>query len=131
MELVAGNRITRAQQRVAAFQPYAAAITSVLTAVATSAAEVRHPLVAGRPGVRRVGVLVLTADRGLCGAYNAKVIRTAEGLISRHRDEGREVALFVVGAKGVGYYRQRGRDSVRSCANALFRTGGRAGHPYG
>ncbi len=59
--------------------------------------------------MRRAGVLVVTSDRGLCGGYNANAIRTAEQLISRLRDEGKQVALYVVGRKGVTYYRFRNR----------------------
>ena len=54
-------------------------------------------------------MLVITSDRGLCGAYNANAIRTAEQLISRLNEEGKQVALYVVGRKGVTYYRFRKR----------------------
>jgi F-type H+-transporting ATPase subunit gamma len=54
--------------------------------------------------------LVITSDRGLCGGYNVNAIRTAEQLISRLRDEGKQVALYVVGRKGVAYYRFRSRE---------------------
>ena len=108
MELVATSRIAKAQARVAASRPYAAAITVVLTALASNA-NIAHPLLQPRPRVRRAGVLVITSDRGLCGGYNASAIRTAEQLISRLRDEGKDVRLYVVGRKGVGYYRFRNR----------------------
>src|SRR5512139_3862124 len=100
MELVATSRIAKAQARVAASQPYAAAITVVLTALASNA-NIDHPLLQARPTVRRAGVLVVTSDRGLCGGYNANAIRTAEQLISRLRDEGKQVLLYVVGRKGL------------------------------
>jgi F-type H+-transporting ATPase subunit gamma len=108
MELVATSRIAKAQERVAASLPYASAITSVLTALASNA-NVNHPLLLARPVVRRAGVLVITSDRGLCGGYNANVIRTAEQLIARLRDDGKQVALYVVGRKGVTFYRFRQR----------------------
>jgi F-type H+-transporting ATPase subunit gamma len=109
MELVATSRIAKAQERVAASQPYAAAITSVLTALASSA-NLDHPLLTGRPRVRRVGVLVVTSDRGLNGGYSGNAIRTAEQLMARLRDEGKQPVLYVVGRKGVTYYRFRNRD---------------------
>ena len=59
--------------------------------------------------MRRAGVLLITSDRGLAGAYNANAIRTAEQLMARLRADGKEVALYVVGRKGVGYYRFRNR----------------------
>jgi F-type H+-transporting ATPase subunit gamma len=108
MELVATSRIARAQARVAASLPYSSAITIVLTALASNA-NINHPLLQARPVIRRAGVLVITSDRGLCGGYNVNAIRTAEQLISRLRDEGKQVFLYVVGRKGVTYYRFRNR----------------------
>jgi F-type H+-transporting ATPase subunit gamma len=108
MELVATSRIAKAQARVAASLPYSSAITVVLTALASNA-NINHPLLQARPVVRRAGVLVITSDRGLCGGYNANAIKTAEQLISRLRDEGKQVFLYVVGRKGVTYYRFRNR----------------------
>src|ERR1700704_6242356 len=75
MELVATSRIAKAQERVAASRPYAEAITNVLTALATNA-NVAHPLLVAREPVRRAGVLVITSDRGLAGAYSINAIRT-------------------------------------------------------
>lgn len=108
MELVATSRIAKAQERVAASRPYAIAITDVLTALASNA-SIDHPLLRPRAVVRRAGVLVITSDRGLCGGYNANAIRTAEQLISRLHEEGKQVMLYVVGRKGVTYYRFRDR----------------------
>ncbi len=113
MELVATSRIAKAQERVQASLPYSWAITDVLTALA-SHADIDHPLLVPRPTVRRAGVLVVTSDRGLCGAYNANVIRTAEQLITRLREDGKQVFLYVVGRKGVTYYRFRDREIAAS-----------------
>jgi F-type H+-transporting ATPase subunit gamma len=108
MELVATSRIAKAQERVSASLPYSTAITVVLTALASNA-NINHPLLQARPVVRRAGVLVITSDRGLCGGYNANVIRTAEQLMQRLREDRKQVMLYVVGRKGVAYYRFRGR----------------------
>jgi F-type H+-transporting ATPase subunit gamma len=107
-ELVATSRIAKAQERVAASRPYAEAITDVLTALASNA-NIDNPLLVPRKQVRRAGVLLITSDRGLCGGYNANAIRTCESLISRLRDEGKQVSLFISGRKGVTYYRFRQR----------------------
>jgi F-type H+-transporting ATPase subunit gamma len=107
-ELVATSRIAKAQERVAASKPYAEAITQVLTALASNA-SVDNPLLIPRERVRRAGILLITSDRGLAGAYNANAIRTCEQLISRLRADGKDVALYVIGRKGVGYYRFRNR----------------------
>jgi F-type H+-transporting ATPase subunit gamma len=112
-ELVATSRIARAQERVEASRPYAEAITEVLTALASNA-SVDHPLLVPRERVRRAGVLVVTSDRGLAGAYNANVIRTAEQLIARLRADNKQVALYVIGRKGVTYYRFRNREIAAS-----------------
>jgi F-type H+-transporting ATPase subunit gamma len=107
-ELVATSRIAKAQERVNASKPYAEAITQVLTALASNA-TIDNPLLVPRERVRRAGILLITSDRGLAGAYNANAIRTTEQLISRLRADGKETVLYVVGRKGVGYYRFRDR----------------------
>src|SRR5258706_3728225 len=93
MELVATSRIAKAQARVSASRPYAAAITIVLTALASNA-NIDHPLLKARSRVRRAGVLLITSDRGLCGGYNVNAIRTAEQLVSRLRANGKEVVPY-------------------------------------
>jgi F-type H+-transporting ATPase subunit gamma len=112
-ELVATSRIAKAQERVRASKPYAQAITEVLTALASNA-SIDNPLLQPRERVRRAGVLLVTSDRGLAGAYNANAIRTCEQLLARLREDGKEVALYIVGRKGVGYYRFRGRPIATS-----------------
>jgi len=112
-ELVAASRIAKAQERVTASRPYAEAITSVLTTLASNA-RVDHPLVVPRAQVRRSGVLVVTSDRGLCGAYNANVIRATEQLVARLHGEGKKVVLYVIGRKGVTYYKFRHRPIEQS-----------------
>ncbi|MEU4241949.1 F0F1 ATP synthase subunit gamma [Actinoplanes sp. NPDC026619] len=107
-ELVATSRIAKAQERVAASKPYAEAITEVLTALASNA-SIDNPLLVPRERVRRAGVLLITSDRGLAGAYNANAIRTAEQLIQRLKADGKDAVLYVVGRKGLGYYRFRNR----------------------
>src|SRR2546429_6686437 len=82
-ELVATSRIAKAQERVAAARPYADAITHVLTALATNATSLDHPLLVPRPEVRRAGGLVITRDRGLCGADNSHALQNAPQPIAR------------------------------------------------
>jgi F-type H+-transporting ATPase subunit gamma len=109
MELVATSRIAKAQDRVAASLPYANSITDVLTALASNA-NIDHPLLVPREPAQRAGVLLVTSDRGLCGGYNANAIRTVEQLMARLRGEGKQIALYVIGRKGIAYYRFRGRE---------------------
>ena len=108
MELVATSRIAKAQARVEASLPYAQAITGVLTALASNA-RIDHPMLTPRERVRRAGVLLVTADRGLAGGYSSNAIKTAESLIARLQADGKEPVLYVVGRKGVSFYRFRNR----------------------
>ncbi|GIJ28514.1 ATP synthase gamma chain [Micromonospora qiuiae] len=108
MELVATSRIAKAQARVEASLPYAQAITGVLTALASNA-RIDHPMLTARKRVRRAGVLVVTADRGLAGGYSSNAIKTAESLIARLQADGKEPVLYVIGRKGVSFYRFRNR----------------------
>jgi F-type H+-transporting ATPase subunit gamma len=114
MELIATSRISKAQARVDASRPYSEEITKVLSALAGAATTLDVPLLSERPNPKRVGVLVVTSDKGLCGAYNANVLRAAEELQSLLREQGKTPVLYVMGAKGVGYYKFRGRTVTES-----------------
>lgn len=107
MELIAASRIVKAQARVQAAQPYADGITEVVRSLQAAGAGSNNPLLVPRPETRRVGEVVLAADRGLCGAYNTSVIRAAEGDINSQRALGRETAIVTVGRKPEGYFRFR------------------------
>jgi len=109
MEMVATSRIAKAQGRMEAARPYTAEITRALTALASNS-NLDHPLLVERPQPRRAGVLVITSDRGLAGAYSANALRRAGELGELLRSEGKEPVLYVVGRKGVAYYRFRNRE---------------------
>ena len=108
-ELIATSRIAKAQARVEAARPYDREITNMLTELA-SASALDHPLLVPRENPRRAGVLVVTSDRGLCGAYNANIFRRSEELFSLLRSEGKEPILYAVGRKALGYYSFRNWD---------------------
>jgi F-type H+-transporting ATPase subunit gamma len=112
-ELIATSRIAKAQARVEAARPYANEITNMLTELA-GASALDHPLLVQRESPKRAGVLVVSSDRGLCGAYNANVLRRSEELFSLLREEGKKPVLYTVGRKALGYYRFRGRDVTES-----------------
>jgi len=114
MELIATSRIAKAQARVAAARPYAEEITAVLTALADASSSLDHPLLVPRENPKRAGVLVVTSDKGMCGGYNANVIRAAEELQSLLREQGKEPVLYVIGRKGANYYRFRQREITGS-----------------
>ncbi|MFW0784211.1 F0F1 ATP synthase subunit gamma [Gordonia sp. CPCC 206044] len=113
-ELIATSRITKAQARVAAAKPYAHEMTEVLSELASNAGSLEHPLLVEREKPRRAGILVVTSDRGMCGGYNANVLRATRELISLLREEGKEPVLFVTGRKGVAYFTFRSAEVADS-----------------
>ena len=102
-ELIATSRIAKAQARVQAARPYSIEITNMLSNLAAEAA-LDHPLLVPRVNPKRAGVLVVTSDRGLCGGYNANVLRLAEELIALLRSEGKTPVIYVIGRKALGYF---------------------------
>ncbi|NUQ11228.1 MAG: ATP synthase F1 subunit gamma [Gemmatimonadaceae bacterium] len=109
MELVATSRMKRAQDRVTAARPYARALGDVIAGLYTPDLADRFPLLRQPAATHRAAVLLLTSNRGLCGGFNANLIREARGLIARLRGEGADVELHVVGRKGIGYFRYVGQ----------------------
>ncbi|HUQ54522.1 F0F1 ATP synthase subunit gamma [Lentzea sp.] len=113
-ELIATSRLAKAQTRVAASRPYADEITNVLSALAEASANLDHPLLTERKNPKRAAVLVVTSDKGMCGGYNANVLKAAEQLIELLRSEGKEPVLYATGRKAIGYYNFRRREVTAS-----------------
>ncbi|ETD32602.1 F0F1 ATP synthase subunit gamma [Williamsia sp. D3] len=107
-ELIATSRIVKAQSRVAAAKPYSQEMTAVLSELASGAGTLDHPLLVARENPKRAAVLVVTSDRGMCGAYNSNVLRETRQLLELLEDEGKETVLFITGQKGLGYFSFRG-----------------------
>jgi F-type H+-transporting ATPase subunit gamma len=108
MELIATSRIVKARARVEEAKPYAEQMTAMLTELAGNSA-LDHPLLVERAEPKKAAILVVTSDRGQCGGYNANVLREAEQLQALLREEGKQPVIYVIGRKGVGYYRFRKR----------------------
>jgi F-type H+-transporting ATPase subunit gamma len=108
MELISASRIVKAQQRVAASTPYANELTRAVSAVA-SYSSVNHPLTTASENPKRAAVLIISADRGMAGAYSNNAIKEGEQLAALIRSRGLEVASYLVGRKAVNYYRFRNR----------------------
>ena len=113
MKMVAGAKLTRAQQRIVAMRPYAVKTAEVLHSVARTMAEAAesgsegiHPLLARRPEKKAL-VLVMSADRGLCGAFNTNVNKASERLLREKKDAGVDVAFATAGRKGREYLGRR------------------------
>ena len=108
MELIASSRIVKAQQRVEASRAYAVQLTAAMEDVARQTGSMVHPLLEEREAVAKVGVLVVSSDRGLAGSYNANMLKIAEEILAAVRSRGLQPVVYVVGKKGVGYFRFRG-----------------------
>ena len=104
MELIAATRVVKAQQRARAARPYAEQITAVIENLAAGGAEVDHPLLRKAEKVERVGVIVISSDRGLAGPYNSSVIKAAERQVQNARSEGADYSLIVIGKKARDYF---------------------------
>jgi F-type H+-transporting ATPase subunit gamma len=112
-EMIATSRIGKAQARLNEARPYCLELTRVLTTLAAEAA-LDHPLLVENPAPKRAGVLVVSSDRGLCGAYNSSAFRKAEELFSRLRQDGKTPVLYTVGRKAQGYFKFRNWDIEES-----------------
>ena len=109
MELIASSRIVKAQQRVQAATPYTRELTRAISAAA-SHGNTDHPLVRTEAKeVKRAAIVLVTADRGLAGAYSSNIIKEGEQLTALLKERGLEVEPFLVGRKAVGYYKFRER----------------------
>lgn len=116
MELIAASRIVKAQQRVQAAVPYSETITEVVKDLAAAGAGSQSPLLSGRGQVATTAYVVITADRGLCGGYNAGVQRATEGEIKADVQRGSDYRVVAVGRKAEGYFRFRGYNITRTFA---------------
>jgi F-type H+-transporting ATPase subunit gamma len=108
MEMVATSKLKRAQDRVAAARPYAERLEEVIGRLLTPELAARYALLRQPEKVQRAAVLLLTANRGLAGAFNTNLIREARGLLDRLRREGVQVELHGVGKKGISFFRFQG-----------------------
>jgi F-type H+-transporting ATPase subunit gamma len=108
MELVASARLRRAQQRIEAMRPYADRMQELMAGTAQAAGAVRLPLLEGRETVQTVGLVPVTGDRGLAGAFNAQVLRRSFALMRDARTAGQDVRFFTVGRKAQSTIRFRG-----------------------
>jgi F-type H+-transporting ATPase subunit gamma len=110
MELIATSRIAKAQARMRAARPYVDELTRALAALARNE-SLTHPMLTGVDEPRRAGILLVTSDRGLAGGYSANVIKAANVLAERLRADGKEPVRYVIGRKGLAYFRFRRIDT--------------------
>ena len=108
MELISASRIVKAQQRVNASSPYSTELTRAVTAVA-SLSTTPHPLTTASDNPRRAAVLIISADRGMAGAYSNAAIKEGDLVIAALQARGLETSAYLVGRKAVNFYRFRNR----------------------
>ncbi len=118
MKMVAAARLRRAQQRIVEARPYAESLETVLRSVASRVASHRHALLDERPE-ERVILVVITGDKGMCGAFNANVLREAQALLAGRRWPHAELVL--IGRKGLDFFRHRGIAPTASYAELMGR----------
>ena len=109
MELISTSRIVKAQQRVKASTPYANELTRAVSAVA-SFSSTKHPLTTASENPKRAAVLIISADRGMAGAYSNNAIKEGEQLVALLKERGLATKSYLVGRKAVNYYRYRSRE---------------------
>ena len=110
MEMVATSKMKRATDRVAAARPYAMALGDMLGQLYTPELAQQFPLLRRPTQPKKVALLLLTANRGLCGAFNANLIKEARARMNEWEARGIAVEMHIVGKKGIGYFRYLGKD---------------------
>ena len=111
MEMVAAARLRRAEQRIQALRPYASAIRRMTRQAAEAAENIPNlPILDEHENVSTVGLLLVTGDRGLAGAFNSQILRAGTRAASEHESEGRSIQWYASGRRGVSSLRFRGRD---------------------
>jgi F-type H+-transporting ATPase subunit gamma len=116
MEMVATSKLKRATDRVRAARPYGEALAEIVQGLHAPGLEESFPVLRQPDATRRAAVLLLTANRGLAGAFNANLIKEARRLLERLRADGVETELHVAGKKGISFFRFRGepRETMRT-----------------
>jgi F-type H+-transporting ATPase subunit gamma len=108
MELVATSKLKRATDRVYATRPYSQALQEIVSGLYSRELAEKYPILRRPETVKRAAVLLLTANRGLAGGFNANLIRQARNLLARLRSEGIGTELHIAGKKGIAYFKFRG-----------------------
>jgi F-type H+-transporting ATPase subunit gamma len=112
MEMVAASKMRRAQERMRMARPYGEKIRNVAAHISHANPEYRHPFLMERDTVKRVGIIVVTADKGLCGGLNTNVLRLALTKIREWQSEGEEIEACAIGNKGLGFMQRLGANVV-------------------
>jgi len=118
MELVAASKMRRAQERMRAARPYAEKIRNVAAHISHANPEYRHPFLIARDTVKRIGIIVITTDKGLCGGLNTNVLRMVLNQYKQWQSEGEDIDICCIGGRGLGFMQRLGANVI-SQATAL------------
>jgi F-type H+-transporting ATPase subunit gamma len=114
MEMVAASKMKKAQDRMRASRPYVARAFNIAMHIAKANTEYRHPFLHPRPDVKRIGAIVVTTDKGLCGGLNTNVLRLVTAQHKAWRAKNLEVDYVAIGNKGLGFLQRLGANIVSS-----------------
>src|SRR5262245_59707019 len=117
MEMVAASKMKKAQERMRSGRPYAQRILNITMHAARANSEYRHPLLTRRPDVKRVGAVVITTDKGLCGGLNTNLLRMVLAQHKAWASKGIEAEYCVIGSMGVGFVSRMGGKIVSQVVN--------------
>ena len=112
MEMVAASKMRKAQERMRMARPYADKIRNVIAHLGAANPEYKHPYLVPRAEVRRVGLVIISTDRGLCGGLNSNLYREVLGRMKQWDDAGIKIDLSIIGNKAVAYFRRLGANVI-------------------
>ena len=117
MEMVAASKMRRAQERMRAARPYSEKIRNVAAHISHANPEYRHPYLVERDTVKRIGIIVISTDKGLCGALNTNVLRMVLNQYKEWRAEGEEIDVCCIGNKAFSFMQRLGADILAQVTN--------------
>jgi F-type H+-transporting ATPase subunit gamma len=106
MEMVAASKMRKAQDRMNATRPYASKIRQVINHLASAHSEYKHPFMVERDGVKRVGFIIVSSDRGLCGGLNINLFKSTMKKMQEYQSQNVGVDVSIIGAKGVAFFKR-------------------------
>ena len=112
MEMVAASKMRKAQERMRAARPYGEKIRNVAAHISHANPEYRHPFLVSRDTVKKVGIIIITTDKGLCGGLNTNIQRLALNKIKEWESEGETYEVCCIGNKGLGFMQRLGANVV-------------------
>ena len=119
MEMVAASKMRKAQDRMNATRPYAIKIKQVINHLAAANSEYKHPYMMEREEVKRVGFIIISTDRGLCGGLNVNLFKSTLKQIQEYQNQNVEIDLSIIGSKGMAFFRRLSGLNIVSHASSL------------